>query len=227
VDAVAHPEAGDRGGARALTAIEYAGWLGNACFFGRFAIQWISVERQHTRAAPRLFWVLSIAGSLLLGAFALQRGTWILLVGFTINSIIYARNLRLGSAEEGLRITGWGAAGLACGAALALMAAGIAHAHPTTGEAWGWIGVAMIGQAMWSSRFVVQWLLSERTGQSHFPPAFWVFSLAGNVLLLLYAIHLREPVFIAGLALGPFVQLRNLWLTGLPGSRASLPEAKP
>ena len=68
------------------------------------------------------------------------------------------------------------------------------------------------GQALWSSRFVVQWMLSEREARSHLPEAFWWISLSGNSLLLSYAIYLRDPVWIAGLALGPVVQVRNLMI---------------
>lgn len=197
-----------------MSAIEWLGWLGNACFFSRVLVQWIVVERQRTRSAPRIFWLLSLAGSVLLGAFAVERGTWVLLVGFALNGAIYLRNLSLGSLEESAgSSSGRRLLVVALVAGLALAAAAHARA-PQAGELWAWTGVAVMGQSIWSSRFVVQWWLSERSGHSHFPPAFWLFSLAGNLLLLAYALHLREPVFIAGLALGPLVQLRNLWLTG-------------
>ena len=72
--------------------------------------------------------------------------------------------------------------------------------------------VGAVGQSVWSSRFVVQWYLSEREGHSHFPQAFWWISLVGNTLLLTYAVRLGDPVWIAGLCLGPVVQIRNLML---------------
>jgi lipid-A-disaccharide synthase-like uncharacterized protein len=211
-----------------VTAIEYVGWLGNACFFGRVALQWVGVERRRTREAPRLFWLLSIAGSILLSAFAVQRGTWILLVGFAVNGLIYTRNLQLGSSEgHGLPPTKRVAFSLAVAAALALVVAGMAHGPFSDRETWTWTALAILGQAIWSSRFVVQWLASERDGQSYFPPAFWVSSLIGNVLLLVYAVHLWEAVFIAGLALGPIVQIRNLWLTGRLRAAPSSPPETP
>ena len=60
----------------------------------------------------------------------------------------------------------------------------------------------------------MQWYASERAGESHFPRSFWYLSLAGNVLLLAYACHLADPVYIAGYVLGPLVQVRNLMLSG-------------
>ena len=75
-----------------------------------------------------------------------------------------------------------------------------------------WVIVGFVGQALFSMRFVVQWLASERLKRSIIPNAFWYFSLAGGVTLLAYAIHKRDPVFIAGQGLGLFVYLRNLYL---------------
>lgn len=75
-----------------------------------------------------------------------------------------------------------------------------------------WLGIGLLGQAMFFSRFLVQWLASERAGRSIFPMAFWYFSLAGGALLLAYAIWRRDPVFILGQATGAFIYLRNIWL---------------
>ena len=75
-----------------------------------------------------------------------------------------------------------------------------------------WLGVGVLGQAMFFSRFFVQWLASERAKRSVFPMAFWYLSLAGGALLLVYAIWRQDPVFILGQATGAFIYLRNIWL---------------
>lgn len=75
-----------------------------------------------------------------------------------------------------------------------------------------WLGIGLVGQAMFFSRFLVQWLASERAGRSVFPMAFWYFSLAGGALLLAYALWRRDPVFILGQATGAFIYLRNIRL---------------
>ena len=75
-----------------------------------------------------------------------------------------------------------------------------------------WIMIGFLGQALFSARFFVQWLASERVKRSVIPTAFWYFSLAGGVTLLAYAIHRQDPVFIAGQGLGLVVYLRNLYL---------------
>ncbi len=72
--------------------------------------------------------------------------------------------------------------------------------------------IGFAGQAMFSARFLVQWLASEVRKRSVIPTAFWYFSLAGGVLLLTYAILRGDPVFIVGQAAGLVVYGRNLVL---------------
>ena len=75
-----------------------------------------------------------------------------------------------------------------------------------------WIGVGLLGQAFFSARFVVQWIASERRKQSVIPISFWFLSMAGSLILLAYAIHRRDPVFILGQAFGMLVYSRNVWM---------------
>ncbi|RME35271.1 MAG: lipid A biosynthesis protein [Gammaproteobacteria bacterium] len=75
-----------------------------------------------------------------------------------------------------------------------------------------WLAVGFLGQALFSMRFLIQWLTSERMGRSVIPIAFWWFSIAGSLTLLSYAIHREDPVFILGQSVGTFIYLRNLIL---------------
>jgi lipid-A-disaccharide synthase-like uncharacterized protein len=74
-----------------------------------------------------------------------------------------------------------------------------------------WIIIGFSGQALFTARFFIQWLQSERVKHSVIPAAFWYFSIAGGAVLLIYAIHRVDPVFIAGQAAGLFIYLRNLY----------------
>lgn len=75
-----------------------------------------------------------------------------------------------------------------------------------------WLGIGFLGQLLFTSRFLVQWIASERQRSSVIPLAFWWLSLAGGVTLLAYALWRRDPVFILGQATGLFIYLRNLML---------------
>lgn len=75
-----------------------------------------------------------------------------------------------------------------------------------------WLVVGFLGQACFSARFLAQWIASERRRQSVVPIHFWYFSVAGGLILLAYALHRMDPVFILGQAAGLIVYGRNLYL---------------
>ncbi|MFA5984442.1 MAG: lipid-A-disaccharide synthase N-terminal domain-containing protein [Methylococcaceae bacterium] len=74
-----------------------------------------------------------------------------------------------------------------------------------------WLGVGFLGQALFSARFIVQWIKSEREKKSVFPVAFWYFSITGGMTLLAYALYREDPVFIVGQLTGLFIYFRNLY----------------
>lgn len=73
-----------------------------------------------------------------------------------------------------------------------------------------WLVIGFLGQGLFSARFIIQWLQSERLKKSVIPQAFWYFSMAGGLTLLAYAIHREDPVFILGQATGLIIYFRNL-----------------
>ncbi len=85
---------------------------------------------------------------------------------------------------------------------------------------WG-ILIGYIAQILFAMRFVVQWIASERAGRSVVPTAFWVFSIGGGLMLLGYALYRKDPVFIAGQALGLFVYARNLYFIVVHGRQTA------
>lgn len=75
-----------------------------------------------------------------------------------------------------------------------------------------WLLFGFFAQSLFFFRFLIQWVASEREGRSVIPIYFWYFSLAGGVGLFVYAIHIKDPVFVIGQGLGVFVYVRNLML---------------
>lgn len=84
--------------------------------------------------------------------------------------------------------------------------------HVDTFNEFLWVVLGFSAQLMFSGRFLVQWIASERARTSVVPVAFWWLSIAGGLTLLTYAIYRRDPVFIMGQSLGVFIYIRNLWL---------------
>ncbi len=74
-----------------------------------------------------------------------------------------------------------------------------------------WLTVGFLAQALFSARFLVQWIASERVRKSIVPEAFWYFSAGGGAMLLAYAIWRQDPVFILGQAFGLVVYARNIY----------------
>ncbi len=73
-----------------------------------------------------------------------------------------------------------------------------------------WLGVGLTAQLMFSMRFIMQWIASERARQSVVPEVFWYFSLMGGALLFAYAIYRADPVFILGQGMGLLIYGRNI-----------------
>ena len=83
--------------------------------------------------------------------------------------------------------------------------------------------LGMLGQTLFFSRFLMQWIASEKTGRSVVPLSFWYLSIGGGGLLLVYALWRKDPVIVLGQAVGLFVYVRNLML--IHRRQAVLPSA--
>jgi lipid-A-disaccharide synthase-like uncharacterized protein len=96
----------------------------------------------------------------------------------------------------------------------------------TWNDSLPWLAVGLVGQGAFFARFLVQWIASERAGESYIPMSFWYLSLVGSLILLVYAIHRAEPVFLLGQLPNAFVYWRNITLikrSGLSGSASGAP----
>ena len=75
-----------------------------------------------------------------------------------------------------------------------------------------WLCIGLAGQICLAARFLIQWIASERRGDSVVPQTFWALSLAGGAAVLAYAIHRHDPIFITGQSAGLVVYARNMTL---------------
>jgi lipid-A-disaccharide synthase-like uncharacterized protein len=82
--------------------------------------------------------------------------------------------------------------------------------HIFTSETF-WIVIGFLGQTLFFMRFFVQWLASEKAGESVIPMAFWYFSIGGGLTLFAYALYRQDPVFILGQGMGMLIYARNLY----------------
>jgi lipid-A-disaccharide synthase-like uncharacterized protein len=102
--------------------------------------------------------------------------------------------------------------------------------HPRSWDFW--VAFGLLGQVIFGSRFIVQWIISEKKKVSHIPIGFWYLSLAGGIVTTVYAVHRRDPVFIIGQGAGLIVYIRNLMLIyrkphAEPGTARPAPSDRP
>ena len=90
--------------------------------------------------------------------------------------------------------------------------AALHYVHDMPKQDLVWLGIGLVGQALFMMRFIVQWIHSERHQQSLIPISFWYFSLIGGLTVLAYGFHKAEPVIILGQLPGTIVYARNLML---------------
>jgi lipid-A-disaccharide synthase-like uncharacterized protein len=83
-----------------------------------------------------------------------------------------------------------------------------------------WLAFGLAAQLLFTARFVVQWLASEKAGKSVIPIAFWLLSIGGGTMLLIYGLVRREPIIIMGQALAVFIYIRNIMLIFKARSKA-------
>jgi len=81
----------------------------------------------------------------------------------------------------------------------------------TPGTEKVWLGVGFLAQLMFSMRFIVQWIASERARRSIVPETFWYFSMVGGAMLFAYAIYRLDPVFMLGQGMGLVIYSRNIY----------------
>lgn len=191
------------------------GFSAQAAFSARFLVQWLLSERARRSLMPIHFWYFSVAGAVLLLAYAIHKRDPVITAGQLVGLGIYLRNLEfIGRDNNAGRAASWfwPWVGLAFAAALVGY-----HLGPDSAirplvlhDFWTVFGFA--GQTLFTGRFLVQWYYTERARRSVMPIAFWYLSITGGLMLLAYAVAVVDPVIILGQAFGVIVYGRNLML---------------
>ena len=188
------------------------GYAGHALFFARFYIQWIASEKKKESVVPVSFWLCSIGGSLVVLYYAIHRQDPVFIVGMAIGFLIAARNLMLIFRKPFYKHP----LVLVVGALVLISFYPVYKYGVPSGKglpSWnGFVLLGFIGQAIFTARFVIQWIVSEKKNKSVMPVSFWYCSLVGGTMRLIYAIYRMDIVFILGGAVGLIPYFRNLML---------------
>ncbi len=199
------------------------GFLAQVLFSARQLSQWIASEKAGRILSPLLFWQLSILASFLLMVYGILRNDLAIILGQVITYGVYIRNLYYHGFWD--KIPG-------PVRFLAIIFPGLAICWLLTGETYNIhkllankeISAALmiwgvIGQFVFTFRFVYQWLYSEKRKQSILPLGFWVISITGSLMVVSYAIFRMDPVLFIGQLFGVLVYSRNI-LLGLRQNRS-------
>lgn len=198
----------------AFQVFDAVGWVGQAFFVLRTLSQWRASEQAKKSVVPTSYWWLSLAGSAALTVYQIHRQDPVFLVGVLINGALYVRNLMLLHAPRDTPRSPW--VPLIIGLLAFVVLSWVLMRNEKfadlfdTRSFWLWFGFAF--QLVWTSRFVVQWILSERSGRSHLPASFFWISLVGCIGLFAYAVARLDWVMMAAFVLNPIPYVRNLVL---------------
>ena len=195
------------------------GLAAQGLFSARMLVQWLRSEKERKVVNPTLFWVLSLAASLLFFLYGWLREDFALMLGQVIGYYVYIWNLqakgvwgRLGGWRRPLLIL---LAAVPVAALLRLVLDGPAVVatlfHNDAIPRWLLV-FGSAGQVIFSLRFLYQAVYSARRGESLLPAGFWAISLLGAVIILTYGILRRDPVVILAQSFGLVTYIRNLML---------------
>ena len=211
------------------------GVSGAFIFYSRFYVQWYVSERQGKSVVPVGFWYMSGVGTLMLLPYAIFSHSPIGALSQCFNIVVYARNLvhiwrrneKLTKCTDRLiHILIVLIAFVAITAALSVWIHEykITKTDPlsTPEQTWLWLGIGLLGQILFTSRLLLQWIVTEKKRQSTIPPAFWHLSFFAALLQSASFIQRHEWIFAVGVAATIIIYLRNIMLLSLEKKKRML-----
>lgn len=192
------------------------GFLAQILFSSRLLVQWITSEKQKQVVTPVLFWSLSLFASFLLFIYGYLRDDFAIMLGQTLTYFIYIRNLQLQNQWQKFpKAIRWFLL-------VFPVLIGVYYFNNNVIDVDNlfrnedipiWLlTLGIISQIVFTLRFVYQWMYSEKRKESTLPFGFWMLSLIGSLLILVYAIIRKDPVLFVGHIFGATVYVRNLML---------------
>lgn len=190
------------------------GFFAQLLFSGRLVLQWVLSEKSKKVLTPTLFWKLSLLASFLLFVYGYLRDDFAIMLGQALTYFIYIRNLQLqGEWQKAPKYLQWF---LWLFPILLIIYSFNNNTYdidklfrneaiPAWLIIWG-----SVAQIIFTLRFVYQWIYSEKNKESTLPFGFWLLSLLGSSMILIYAILRKDPVLLAGHMMGLIIYARNI-----------------
>ncbi|CAM4115500.1 lipid-A-disaccharide synthase N-terminal domain-containing protein [Gillisia limnaea] len=190
------------------------GFAAQLLFSSRLIIQWFISEKHKKVLTPSMFWKLSLIASFLLFVYGYLRDDFSIMLGQALTYFIYIRNLQL--QGEWKRFPKFFQIFLFLFPVLIVIYSYNNSTYDLQklffNEAipFWLLTLGVAAQIIFNFRFIYQWIYSEKIKESVLPMGFWVLSITGSLLILLYAIFRRDPVLFIGHIMGSFIYIRNI-----------------
>tara|TARA_R110002073_G_scaffold57778_4_gene146793 strand:- start:226671 stop:227294 length:624 start_codon:yes stop_codon:yes gene_type:complete len=192
------------------------GFLAQILFSSRLILQWLSSEKQKKVVTPSLFWALSLIASFLLFIYGYLRDDFAIMLGQILTYLIYIRNLQIQGQWQKLHLFfRWLFLIIPFMLVVYYYNNNIIDAKNLfqNDKIPLWLLVlGIISQVVFTFRFIYQWWYSEKKGESLLPFGFWLLSIIGAILILVYAIIRKDPVLFIGHIVGVTIYIRNVML---------------
>ncbi len=192
------------------------GFLSQILFSSRILIQWIKSEKSNKVVTPLIFWQLSLIASFLLFIYGWLRNDFAIMLGQVITYFIYIRNLQLQNywtkLPKSIRVILFVVPVAVVIYAFNNNVLNIDLLLKNENIPLWLVILGSVAQIVFTGRFVYQWIYSETKKLSSLPLGFWVLSLVGSSLVIIYAVLRKDPVLLVGHIFGFFVYIRNIHL---------------
>lgn len=193
------------------------GFTAQALFSLRLIMQWMASEKQKKVLTPVNFWQISLLASFLLFVYGYLRNDFAIMLGQALTYFIYIRNIQL--QNEWKNLPKWFRIFLYLFPVLLIIYSYNNNTYDIQKLLFNeeiplWLIYLGSGaQILFTFRFIYQWIYSERHRESILPIGFWILSLSGASLILLYAILRKDPVLFVGHLFGTIIYVRNIILS--------------
>ena len=192
------------------------GFFAQILFSGRLILQWVISEKNKKVLTPSLFWKLSLIASFLLFVYGYLREDFAIMMGQALTYFIYIRNLQLQGewqkAPKWLQWFLWVFPVLLVIYSYNNNSYDIDKLFRNDAIPLGLLIWGSIAQIIFTLRFIYQWIYSEKNKESTLPFGFWLLSLIGSIMILIYAILRKDPVLLVGHLMGSAIYFRNILL---------------
>ena len=192
------------------------GLIAQLLFSLRLLVQWLFSEKENKVVTPILFWIVSLIASLLFFIYGYLRYDFVIMLGQFITYYIYIRNLQLQNQwnrlQKGIQV-------VFINFPLIVLSITLLRGEFDFLQLFNqdfipiWLlSLGIISQLIFTLRFIFQWIISEKNKFSQLPETFWVLSLVGSILILVYSIYRKDPILFIGHTFGIIIYSRNLMI---------------